>query len=86
LPGFIETNYGNEISFSWPAYEIFRDKTDVFSGVIARFPFRAAIAGEVNLNRHARFRQDVPDRHDVSHTTVVRLNGKSVWFVWNSYY
>lgn len=45
LPGFIETNYGNEVSFSWPAYEMFRDQTDVFSGVIARFPFAAAIAG-----------------------------------------
>jgi hypothetical protein len=34
LPGFIETNYGNEVSFSRPAYEMFRDKTDehVFRG------------------------------------------------------
>ena len=46
LPGFLETNYGNEVSFSWPAYQIFRDKTDVFNGVIARFPFAAAIAGQ----------------------------------------
>ncbi len=45
LPGFIETNYGNEVSFSWPSYEMFRDKADVFSGVIARFPFAVAIAG-----------------------------------------
>src|SRR5438105_4236673 len=43
--GFVETQYGNEVSFSWPKYRALRDQSAaVFDGLIARFPFAASIA------------------------------------------
>jgi putative ABC transport system permease protein len=36
--GNINTNYGDEVSFSYPMYRDFRDRNQVFSGVLARFP------------------------------------------------
>src|SRR5260370_34150651 len=43
--GFVETSYNDDLSFSWPKYRALRDQSPgVFDGVIARFPFSAAIA------------------------------------------
>ena len=45
MPGFIETPYGNEVSFSWPKYRALRDAgAGVFDGLIARFPMPVNIA------------------------------------------
>mgnify|MGYP003622934528 CR=1 FL=1 len=44
LSGFVETSYGNEVSFSWPKYVQLRDATrDLFDGLIARFPCEASV-------------------------------------------
>src|ERR1700676_42331 len=36
--GSINTNYGDEVTFSYPMYREFRDGNPVFSSVMARFP------------------------------------------------
>ena len=44
LSGFIQTSYGNEVSFSWPKYVQLRDGTrDLFDGLIARYPSEASV-------------------------------------------
>ena len=44
LSGFVQTSYGNEVSFSWPKYVQLRDGTrDLFDGLIARYPSEASL-------------------------------------------
>ena len=44
LSGFVETSYGNEVSFAWPKYVQLRDASrDLFDGLIARFPCEASV-------------------------------------------
>ena len=42
--GFMETNYGDEVSFSYPMYRDFRDRAPALSGVLARFPLRLSMS------------------------------------------
>ena len=43
--GFIETEYGNPWSFSFPKYRELRERTSgIFDGLLARFPFSANLA------------------------------------------
>ena len=50
--GFIQTSYGNYVSFSWPKYRALRDRsTDIFEGVLARYPFEVSIAAKGQTDR-----------------------------------
>ncbi len=42
--GFIETSYGDEVSFSYPMYSDFRDRAPDLAGVLARFPSRLSMS------------------------------------------
>ena len=42
--GTINTSYGFEVSFSYPTYRDFRDRNQVFSGVIARYPHAISLS------------------------------------------
>src|SRR5690348_16503085 len=42
--GFVETNYGDEVSFSYPMYCDFRDRAPALAGVLARFPLRMSMS------------------------------------------
>src|SRR5262245_10636201 len=45
--GFIETEYGNPWSFSFPKYRELRERTrGIFDGLLARFPFTANVAAQ----------------------------------------
>ena len=47
ISGAVETNYNDEVSFSWPKYRGLRDRSGpLFDGLIARFPFIASLAGK----------------------------------------
>ena len=47
ISGTVETNYNDEVSFSWPKYRGLRDQSGpFFDGLIARFPFIASLAGK----------------------------------------
>jgi predicted permease len=50
--GRVETEYSDELSFSWPKYHAFQEQTAaVFESVIARFPFNAAIVARAETDR-----------------------------------
>jgi predicted permease len=42
--GSVNTNYGDEVTFSYPMYLDFRDGNAVFSGVLARFPIHFSMS------------------------------------------
>src|SRR5450755_2191675 len=42
--GNVNTNYGDEVTFSYPMYREFRDGNPVFSGVMARFPINFSMS------------------------------------------
>ncbi|MGA2181889.1 MAG: ABC transporter permease [Bryobacteraceae bacterium] len=44
LAGFVNTNYGPDVSFSYPDYRRLRDEGTVLDGVIARFPFTLSVS------------------------------------------
>ena len=47
LSGFVQTNYGSEVSFSWPKYQQLRDATgDTFDALIARFPCQVNVVSQ----------------------------------------
>ena len=50
--GFIQTSYGNYVSFSWPKYRALRDRsTAIFEGILARYPFEVSIAAKGQTDR-----------------------------------
>ena len=42
--GFVETNYDDQYSFSYPMYRDFRDRAPALAGVVARFPIRLSMS------------------------------------------
>ncbi len=42
--GFMDTNYGDEVSFSYPMYCDFRDRAPALAGVLARYPARLSMS------------------------------------------
>ena len=42
--GWIDTSYGSDYTFSFPMYRDFRDGTQVFDGVMARFPISMSMS------------------------------------------
>src|SRR5258705_12690043 len=50
--GAVNTDYGSDVSFSWPKYRALRDQSaGVFDGLIARAPFTASIASKAQSER-----------------------------------
>src|SRR5437899_753383 len=50
--GAVNTDYGSDVSFSWPKYRALRDQgAGVFDGLIARAPFTASIASKALSER-----------------------------------
>src|ERR1700736_903268 len=49
--GFIETNYDDEVAFSYPMYTDFRDRAPGLSGVLARFPAPLSLSSGEHTER-----------------------------------
>src|ERR1700674_849158 len=49
--GNIDTSYGDQYTFSHPMYRDFRDRNQVFSGVLARYPISFSFTAQDQTER-----------------------------------